>query len=65
MELTEEQKEYIRYLREDGPVIHSWRRIAELVVEKYDVDHELHGNQLYGQDLCREAGCKEFNWDEE
>jgi hypothetical protein len=62
MKLTKEQKEYIRYLREDGPITHSWRRIAELFVEKYNIDHKLHGNQLYGMDLCRAAECREFDY---
>ena len=39
-----------------GDVMHSWRRIAEVICEEYSgEDQDLHGNQLYGIDLCREA----------
>lgn len=40
-----------------GPVTHSWRRIAEVIVSEYpnDFDSELSGNQLLGMELCTEA----------
>jgi hypothetical protein len=47
-----------------GPVIHSWRRIAEIICDEYPAQaladgwesaEAAHGNQLYGIDLCREA----------
>lgn len=52
--MTKEQAEYVKLLR-CGPRIHSWRRIAELYEDKYKESPILHGNQLHGQDLCREA----------
>lgn len=49
-----------------GNVMHSWRRIAEIVCEEFPdlpvqdgwqtVD-AAHGNQLYGKDLCQEAAA--------
>lgn len=54
--LNKEQKEFVRNLRH-GRIMHSWRRIAELFVEKYDIDHDLHDNQLYGIELCQMADC--------
>lgn len=55
-ELNEEQAQYIAFLRA-GPVMHSSRRIAELVHEKYPeiVSEELSGNQMVGVDLVRDA----------
>lgn len=39
-----------------GPVMHSWRRISEIICEEFpDEDQELHGNQLHGVDLCKDA----------
>lgn len=39
-----------------GPVMHSWRRISELICEEFpDEDQEMKGIQMHGQDLCLEA----------
>lgn len=39
-----------------GDRVHSWRRISEVICDEYsDEDQELHGNQLHGVELCREA----------
>lgn len=57
--------ERIELLR-TGPVMHSWRRISEIICAEFpDEDKELSGNQLHGVDLCREAmmfllGCKDL-----
>lgn len=72
--------ERIRELRTGrvGNVIHSWRRIAEVICEEYPKQiskkawgtfKSLHGNQLYGIDLCREAaevlGEDANDWEDE
>jgi hypothetical protein len=56
IQLTREQAYYIAYLRA-GPIMHSWRRIAELFCETYpkDSNPEWDGNQFYGEDLCKMA----------
>ena len=40
-----------------GPICHSWRRIAEIIVQEYfdEYDADLSGNQLVGKDLCNDA----------
>jgi hypothetical protein len=40
-----------------GRIVHSWRRIAEIIVEEYpnDFDPELSGNQILGMELCKDA----------
>ena len=39
-----------------GDVMHSWRRIAEVICEEYPAEpQDLHGNQMFGKDLCEEA----------
>jgi hypothetical protein len=36
--------------------MHSWRRISEIICEEFpDESQELHGNQLHGVDLCKNA----------
>lgn len=54
--MNKEQAYFIAYLRA-GPVMHSLRRISELVFERYPeiTSADLAGNQLEGQDLIREA----------
>jgi len=53
--MPEEKALLIQKLRTGNPM-HSWRRISEIVCELYpDEDQGLHGNQLHGQDLCRQA----------
>lgn len=44
-----------------GKIVHSWRRIAEIICEEYDeeAEHDLYGNQLYGSEMCKEAA---FDW---
>jgi len=38
----------------------TYRRLAEIY---YPIDHNGHGNQLYGEDLCKEAcGALGINW---
>lgn len=46
----------IKFLRA-GPVMHSWRRIAEIICEEFpeETESELSGNQLYGKELCKDA----------
>ena len=52
---------YIKHLRL-GPIEHSWRRISEIIPERFpDFWDEqgldgLEGDQYVGMDLCREAG---------
>jgi hypothetical protein len=54
-----------------GPVIHSWRRIAELICKEFPqhAKPEMSGNQLFGKDLCRQAaqlaGESEQIWEDE
>lgn len=61
--MDRKKAERIEYLR-CGPKMHSWRRIAEIICEEFpDEVQELHGNQMHGIDLCRDAmmfllGCK-------
>lgn len=61
--MNRKKAERIEILR-CGPVMHSWRRISEIICDEFsDEDQELHGNQLHGVDLCRDAmmfllGCK-------
>ena len=49
-----------------GLVMHSWRRISEIICEEFgDENIELSGNQLHGKWLCEEAmkfllGCKDL-----
>jgi hypothetical protein len=39
-----------------GVVMHSWRRISEIICEEFaDENQELKGNQLHGVDLCKDA----------
>lgn len=63
--MNRKKAERIEQLR-CGPVMHSWRRISEIVCEEFtDEDQSLKGNQLHGQDLCWEAmmfllGCKDI-----
>jgi hypothetical protein len=59
--MTKEVAEYIKELRM-GRIMHSWRRIAELVcveypsaVEELGWDVDASGNQSMGVDLCKEA----------
>lgn len=61
-ELTIEEAQYIAYLRA-GPIMHSSRRIAELVHETYPhlVKKSLAGNQMVGVDLVRDAFFVIFN----
>ncbi len=41
-----------------GQRMHSWRRISEIICDEFpDEPQELHGNQLHGMDLCRDAMC--------
>jgi len=41
-----------------GPVMHSWRRIAEIICSEYpEAEQNLSGNQLYGEALCRKAAA--------
>ncbi len=55
--MTREKALRIQYLR-TGPVMHSWRRISEIICEEFpeDTNQELKGNQMHGKwDLCWEA----------
>lgn len=61
--MNQEIAEFVKFLRL-GSVCHSWRRIAELVVEEFPgyaesqgwpSDAAAHGNQLFGKDLCHDA----------
>ena len=54
--MTEKKAKRIEELR-CGPVIHSWRRISEIICEEFaDEDNEMSGNQIHGKyDLCWEA----------
>jgi hypothetical protein len=38
-----------------GKIIHSFRRIAEIIEEEFPEYPKLHGNQLYGMDLVKNA----------
>jgi len=57
----------VRELR-NGQVMHTWRRIAEIIclefpeqpiADGFDSPEAISGNQLYGQDLCRRAGLED------
>lgn len=51
-----------------GPVMHSWRRISEIICDEFPNDPEEwrdRGNQMHGIDLCKDAmmfllGCKDM-----
>lgn len=64
--MNRRKAERIELLR-TGPVIHSWRRISEIICDEFpDEDQDLSGNQLHGADLCCSAmmfllGCKDLN----
>jgi hypothetical protein len=52
--LTPKMKQDIRKWRYNG----SWRFVAEKFCTKYKLCKDLSGNQLFGIDLCEEAGAK-------
>jgi len=64
--LSEKVARRVKELRtgEVSDVIHSWRRLAEIICEEFPEQaladgwesvEAAHGNQLYGIDLCRAA----------
>ena len=64
--LPKEVAERVKFLRVGGEVIHSWRRVAEIICEEFPEQpkrdgwesvEDAHGNQLYGIDLCRAAAA--------
>lgn len=64
--MNRKKAERIEMLR-CGSVMHSWRRISEIICEEFpDEDQSLKGNQMHGKyDLCYEAmmfllGCKDM-----
>lgn len=53
--MNKDKAERIEKLR-CGPIVHSWRRISEIICEEYpDEDQALKGNQIHGRVLCEEA----------
>lgn len=55
--MNRKKAERIQFLR-TGPVMHSWRRISEIICDEFPDDPEEwrdRGNQFHGIDLCRDA----------